>query len=437
MLNNKRYVRMLTGLTALLLGLCGCAVPPETISAPSGVQAPVAPATVPGKPDAAADAGGAPVTLNLADFGAAGNGQADDTAALRNAVSAVLEAGGGTVYLPAGTYRLTDTLMLTGDDSAPLTLRADPTGQTVLAADASVNGPAVWIERSGVTLFGLDIILGTTEDQPAVLVTGSHVTLDSVTARMTAGNTQPGFLVYGSYDTLRNCGVGYVSDTQYMVVFSKMPGLDAVGNVLEDCHFGGMAGKCVLVTSEDDNGVPEQLTIRRNVFLVVGCDQVEVRAARNLYITDNMLDAAGVCVLLDPLPAGVRGVQITDNYCGASTGGARTGGVRTESAYGGTLENVIVSANYFWCPNAVRVVLPEYTGFSLTDNYFVLTGGDAVYMAAAVGAYMEGNVVANIGGQCPLRLEAVDEMTVIQGNAWGNGIEVPEWRTRFAAQNSM
>ena len=180
---------MLTGLTALLLGLCGCAVPPETTSAPSGVQAPVAPANVPDKPDAAADAGGAPVTLNLADFGAAGNGQADDTAALRNAVSAVLEAGGGTVYLPAGTYRLTDTLMLTGDDSAPLTLRADPTGQTVLVADASVNGPAVWIERSGVTLFGLDIILGTTEDQPAVLVTGSHVTLDSVTARMTAGNT--------------------------------------------------------------------------------------------------------------------------------------------------------------------------------------------------------------------------------------------------------
>ena len=85
---------MLTGLTALLLGLCGCAVPPETISAPSGVQAPVAPANVPEKPDAAADAGGAPVTLNLADFGAAGNGQADDTAALRNAVSAVLEAGG-------------------------------------------------------------------------------------------------------------------------------------------------------------------------------------------------------------------------------------------------------------------------------------------------------------------------------------------------------
>ena len=92
MLNKKRYVRMLTGLTALLLGLCGCAVPPETISAPSGVQAPVAPANVPEKPDAA-DAGGAPVTLNLADFGAAGNGQADDTVALRNAVSAVLEAG--------------------------------------------------------------------------------------------------------------------------------------------------------------------------------------------------------------------------------------------------------------------------------------------------------------------------------------------------------
>ena len=138
MLNKKRYVRMLTGLTALLRG---CVAVPyrRRQSCPERVQAPVAPANVPEKPDAAADAGGAPVTLNLADFGAAGNGQADDTAALRNAVSAVLEAGGGTVYLPAGTYRLTDTLMLTGDDSALLTLRADPTGQTVPVADASVN----------------------------------------------------------------------------------------------------------------------------------------------------------------------------------------------------------------------------------------------------------------------------------------------------------
>ena len=124
-----------------------------------------------------------------------------------------------------------------------------------------------------MTLFGLDIILR--HDRGSACRAGDGQPCHAGFGHGTHDGRQHAarLSVYGSYDTLRNCGVGYVSDTQYMVVFSKMPGLDAVGNVLEDCHFGGMAGKCVLVTSEDDNGVPEQLTIRRNVFLVVGCDQ--------------------------------------------------------------------------------------------------------------------------------------------------------------------
>lgn len=44
---------------------------------------------------------------NVRDFGAVGDGEADDTAALRRAV-----AEAKVVYLPAGTYRLTDTLAL-------------------------------------------------------------------------------------------------------------------------------------------------------------------------------------------------------------------------------------------------------------------------------------------------------------------------------------
>lgn len=44
---------------------------------------------------------------NARDFGAVGDGEADDTEALRRAVAA-----GATVYLPAGTYRLTDTVTL-------------------------------------------------------------------------------------------------------------------------------------------------------------------------------------------------------------------------------------------------------------------------------------------------------------------------------------
>ena len=49
---------------------------------------------------------GAVISANILDFGAAGDGKADDTGAL-NAAIASLAGCGGTVWLPAGTYRLT------------------------------------------------------------------------------------------------------------------------------------------------------------------------------------------------------------------------------------------------------------------------------------------------------------------------------------------
>jgi hypothetical protein len=44
---------------------------------------------------------------NVLDFGAAGNGVADDTSPIQAAIDTVFAAGGGTVYFPAGTYLVT------------------------------------------------------------------------------------------------------------------------------------------------------------------------------------------------------------------------------------------------------------------------------------------------------------------------------------------
>ena len=43
-------------------------------------------------------------TVSVKDFGAVGDGVADDTAAIQRAVDAVFAAGGGVVFLPAGVY---------------------------------------------------------------------------------------------------------------------------------------------------------------------------------------------------------------------------------------------------------------------------------------------------------------------------------------------
>lgn len=47
--------------------------------------------------------------VSVKDFGAVGDGSTDDTTACQAAVTAVIAAGGGTVYFPAGTYLLNGT----------------------------------------------------------------------------------------------------------------------------------------------------------------------------------------------------------------------------------------------------------------------------------------------------------------------------------------
>src|SRR5258705_13537340 len=44
--------------------------------------------------------------FNLAEFGAVGNGIADDGPALQAALNAIADAGGGTLLVPAGRYAI-------------------------------------------------------------------------------------------------------------------------------------------------------------------------------------------------------------------------------------------------------------------------------------------------------------------------------------------
>ena len=81
--------------------------------------------------------------ITVKDFGAKGDGKADDTQAFSDALSAAGAQGGGIVYVPSGKYRLTKpvsvpTLVsLCGEWKAP-TGKYD--GQTVLVADYDGNG---------------------------------------------------------------------------------------------------------------------------------------------------------------------------------------------------------------------------------------------------------------------------------------------------------
>ena len=366
---------------------------------------------------------------NVKDFGAVGNGRTDDYTALQRAVNTVLRKGGGTIYFPAGTYTISQTLRITLEGDAPLTLTTDPVGGATIQTEAEAEGSVLYVNHPNVTVEKVSFNQNVTGNFPAVMLMSDHATLNGCNMSAVAGNTAPLAQVFGSYNTLTGCGWGYASTTPHIVEFSKRAGIVAYGNVLEDSYFGGNHDKCVLVTSEEDGAAQEGLIIQRNVFLLSAVGQVEVRAAKSISINDNMLDAGNINILLSPGKAGIHGIAITNNYCGASSGGLHVNGDR-----GGELTDMIVSANYFWNPNCLNVDTDKCSGLKLTDNYFVKVDGTAINLRNAKGAFLEGNVVVSLGGELGLSIRSLDDDTVIRYNSLGE-VKVPEWNNRFKKLN--
>lgn len=75
--------------------------------------------------------------VKTAPYGAVGNGVADDTTAIQAAINAANTAGGGVVYLPAGTYKISSALTLHNR----ITIRGDGDFVTnIVQSSTSANG---------------------------------------------------------------------------------------------------------------------------------------------------------------------------------------------------------------------------------------------------------------------------------------------------------
>jgi len=75
-------------------------------------------------------------TLNVLDFGAKGDGQTKDTAAIQKALDACAANGGGTVFIPEGSYQgiyLTGSLLLHANTTLQLAGRASLMGSPDIA----------------------------------------------------------------------------------------------------------------------------------------------------------------------------------------------------------------------------------------------------------------------------------------------------------------
>lgn len=92
------------------------------------------------------------LVLDVRSFGAAGDGVTDDTAAIQAAIDAV-PAGGGLVRVPAGTYKLTDTLIV----RSGLVLAGDGMYATVLDQTSATDQGLYGEDIVGLTVRDLRI----------------------------------------------------------------------------------------------------------------------------------------------------------------------------------------------------------------------------------------------------------------------------------------
>jgi hypothetical protein len=96
--------------------------------------------------------------VSVKDFGATGNGIADDTAALQNAVN----SGAGTVFIPAGTYKVTQTISVPGN----VHVFGSGIGSTVI--DGTVLTSGFVMQFTGASLVQVGAVASATIDTTTV-----------------------------------------------------------------------------------------------------------------------------------------------------------------------------------------------------------------------------------------------------------------------------
>lgn len=134
-------------------------------------------------------------TVNVKDFGAVGNGVADDTAAIQAAI-----ATGNNVYLPKGTFKVTDMLTLGAGQALIGANMADTDYSTTIKIDLDFNLTALGVVRFGSVVgsqiynINFDFYQDTTQSTraaviqypPAIYANGStHFIVDQI--RVTRG----------------------------------------------------------------------------------------------------------------------------------------------------------------------------------------------------------------------------------------------------------
>ncbi len=222
---------------------------------------------------------------NIEDYGATANDEVDDTLAIRKALSACEEAGGGEVFVPAGIYRVARQ----GSESPILEIPSNTTlfgegGASILKFDPGVNKSNFW-RMLGAGPTGC-----------------RNVTIRNL--HLDGSNT---FLSYEPGKTPEH--------NQGVFFYNKEAVIENV--TIRDCLVENFSGDCIGIAIGCRNITIRDVSLRN--FVRQGIQMAGGNGARDYLVTgcqdlEGDVESGGSTIHVEHAN-GLKGVQITNNRC--------------------------------------------------------------------------------------------------------------------------
>lgn len=374
--------------------------------------------------------------VSVKDFGAVGDGVADDTAAIQLALNK-----GGSVYVPTGTYKVTAPLVVTGTDRVDL--HGDGADATILKAvgnfDAIVQ-TNVASARNNLRRLKFDS--GTTTTKGLSLDGIQNRVYDCEFIGSNASGSAPLVLIFSSYNRLDQCRFSPLNAALWSVWLDNRPtpGELVISNFFLSCQFSN-AGKGVWIKKSYGSTPRTEGSLFEGCFFInTGASQLQVDSHYGLQIVASSFEeCSGTAVDLN----GIDRVQIIGSTVGLQAGVTGNPCLRLRADMG---KGTVISGNQFrggdFAIQADATASAHVHGVTITDNVFDTHGLASLTLDSVTGCNISGNTELGSGfgrGSWNTFGTHADKGSYhIRGNTWrGNGAAFFDAASTYMAEKEI
>lgn len=308
-------------------------------------------------------------TLSVKDFGAAGDGTTDDTTAIQNALN---EGTGRSVYFPAGTYRISTTLVV----KTSTTLVGDGMNKSIIKLTAGF-GASVTAIRNDVITGTVDVYYDTNLEFYGLTFDGNNNA--SRTAELVG-------IAKVANVTFSNCG--FQNHTYIALALTANRNM----NVTE-CYFTNngrprpsTVSAPALWVAQSVLGTPFDVRVENNYFYANNWSAAYFMPTRGSFSNNNCVNNGESTVFCNDTGAYLR-IE-NNNISGAVRSNISASGIECGSPY------TIITGNTIDACGAEGIALTDVQNVTIADNLIFNNGQETGYFPLSNGITIIGTLAS-------------------------------------------